>query len=67
VIQPAVDFLIDKKLASNPTVILTDGYTDALDLSKFDKVLIVTNANEMPVAKMPRKLTRKSVENSEKH
>ena len=40
-LQPAVDYAIDN--CSNPLVVLTDGYTDTLNFSKYsNKVLVIT-------------------------
>lgn len=53
VIQPAFDFLIQKGLNKYPTLLLTDGYTDNLDLSQFTYVTTITSSSDVPIAKMP--------------
>jgi predicted metal-dependent peptidase len=42
-LQPAIDFIKQKKLNDIGTVILTDGYCDVLDISGLKKTLIVTS------------------------
>lgn len=42
-LQPGVNYLVEKKLTNNGTVILTDGYCDRLNFNGgFKKVLIIT-------------------------
>lgn len=49
-LQPGVDY-IQKNYNKNPTVILTDGYTDSLDFSKLNKrVLILSIEQECPLS-----------------
>jgi predicted metal-dependent peptidase len=42
IIQPAIDFIIENKMNNLGTIILTDGYTDTLNLNKLNKVIIAT-------------------------
>jgi predicted metal-dependent peptidase len=41
VLQPGIDFFVNNGLNRHPLVILTDGYTDKLDLSKFQTSMIL--------------------------
>ena len=55
IIQPAVDVVVDKFNKYN-TVILTDGFTDSLNMSKIKgRVLIITTDNECPISSRPMK------------
>lgn len=51
-LQPAVDAIKnhkDLKVRSCNTIILTDGYTDSLDLSGLNKVLLISTDRESPI------------------
>jgi len=51
VMQPALDYVADHYNQYN-TVLLTDGYTDTLDLSKIKgKVLMISVGVKVPIAK----------------
>lgn len=54
ILQPALNLLIAKKLTQHPTLILTDGYTDSLDLSEFNRVVAITCQENLPISKMPK-------------
>lgn len=41
-IQPAIDYLVENKMNDLGTIILTDGHTDTLNLTKLNKVIIAT-------------------------
>ena len=50
ILQPLVDYVV-KNFNKNPTIILTDGATDTLDLSKLHKkVLILSTEAECPIS-----------------
>jgi predicted metal-dependent peptidase len=50
VLQPAVDYVkADKKLRQLNLVILTDGYTDSLNLNGIPQTLIITCGQEVPI------------------
>jgi len=49
VIQPAFDYLLKHKLNKNGVLLLTDGFTDTLDLHKFKSVLILSTDKKCPV------------------
>lgn len=51
VIQPAIDYVTDpaNKINRFPTVILTDGYTDTLDVDKMVEVMVLTTGSECPI------------------
>ena len=57
-IQPGIDLVHDtKELRQLNTLILTDGYTDKLDVSKIRKTLILTVGRECPIkAGNPRQI-----------
>lgn len=51
-LQPAIDFIAsNKKYNKLNTLILTDGWTDSLDVTGLNNVLIVTVADECPISK----------------
>ena len=50
VLQPAIDYIIEKKQIKRPCVIMTDGYTDNLDIRGIgDKVIILTTGVVPPL------------------
>ena len=54
VLQPGIDYISDNYNLYN-TVILTDGYTDSLDLSELNKVLIISTDSNCPIKNKPKK------------
>lgn len=51
VLQPAIDYIGEKKQQARPLVIMTDGYTDHLDVSKIrDKVVVLTTGVQPPIS-----------------
>lgn len=49
ILQPALDFLVEKKRHKAPVLILTDGYTDNLDFTNFnDNILVLSTHTEIP-------------------
>jgi predicted metal-dependent peptidase len=51
VLQPAIDYIGEKKQQARPLVIMTDGYTDHLDISKIrDKVVVLTTGVNPPIS-----------------
>ena len=61
-IQPHVDMVVEKYNDYN-SVILTDGFTDTLDLSKLKgRVLIITAGVEVPISKSNGKVKQIVVE-----
>jgi predicted metal-dependent peptidase len=57
VLQPAIDKIVgEHNLKRLNTVILTDGYTDTLDMSGLKKVLVLTTGSEVPISETPRHL-----------
>lgn len=54
ILQPGVD-VVCENFNNNNTVILTDGYTDSLDLSRHNgRVLIITTGAECPISSPPK-------------
>lgn len=53
-LQPALDMLIEKGLTQYPTLILTDGQTDSLDLSEFNRVVAITCYDDLPIKNKPK-------------
>jgi predicted metal-dependent peptidase len=49
--QPAIDYLVEKKWQSFGTVLLTDGWTDHLDTSQVGNFLILWTGDPCPIAK----------------
>jgi len=50
ILQPAIDYIISKKQEKRPCVIMTDGYTDQLDIRGIgDKVIILTTGVTPPL------------------
>lgn len=50
VIQPAIDLISSSKYNNYGTILLTDGYTDNLEISKLkNKLLVVTVGTEVPI------------------
>lgn len=50
VLQPSIDYVLGKKeLKNNGTLLITDGYTDSLDLSGLHHVIIATVGKEPPI------------------
>jgi predicted metal-dependent peptidase len=50
VLQPAIDYIVAKKQQKRPCVIMTDGYTDELDIRGIgDKVIILTTGVQPPI------------------
>jgi predicted metal-dependent peptidase len=55
VLQPAIDYVVENLNKFN-TVILTDGYTDSLDLSSVNgSVLIISAGEKCPITRKPKK------------
>ena len=51
ILQPAIDYIGEKKQQPRPLVIMTDGYTDHLDISKIrDKVVVLTTGVNPPIS-----------------
>ena len=51
ILQPAIDYIGEKKQQPRPLVIMTDGYTDHLDVSKIrDKVVVLTTGVNPPIS-----------------
>jgi len=56
-LNPAINYIKeDKKLRKMNTVILTDGWTDSLELAGLKKVLIITTQDECPITSRPLSL-----------
>ena len=53
-IQPAFDYLISNKLNKIGTLLLTDGYTDSLNLDKFKSILILSTNTNCPILNNPK-------------
>lgn len=49
--QPAIDYLIEKKWQNFGTVLLTDGWTDSLDTSEVSNFLILYTGDPCPINK----------------
>lgn len=65
VIQPSVDYVV-KHFNDFNTVVLTDGYTDTLDISKLKgKVLMITVGVKVPIAKSNGKVKQIMVEKTQ--
>ena len=47
ILQPAVDYLIEKKLNIFGTLVLTDGYCEKLNFNKFKSVLVLSTGIEI--------------------
>ncbi len=61
ILQPSVDYVVDNYNDCS-TVILSDGYTDTLDLSKHNgKVLVISVGTEIPLYSKSRKGTKQIV------
>jgi predicted metal-dependent peptidase len=64
VLQPSVDYVVDKYNEYN-TVVLTDGYTDTLDLSRLKgRVLMITVGVKVPISKTNNKVKQIVLENT---
>ena len=64
VIQPSIDYVVEHYNEFN-TVVLSDGYTDTLDLSKLrGRVLMISVGVLMPIAKSNGKLKQIVLENT---
>jgi len=64
VLQPSVDYVVDNYNEYN-TVVLTDGYTDTLDLSKLKgRVLMITVGVKVPIARTNNKVKQIVLENT---
>lgn len=62
-LQPAIDY-VKEKLSQYNTLILTDGYTDSFNFSGYSgKVLIISNAQECPIAVSNGKVKQIVIEN----
>jgi predicted metal-dependent peptidase len=48
ILQPGIDYFKDNKMGQYPLAILTDGYTDTLNLSGFPKTIILYTEKECP-------------------
>jgi predicted metal-dependent peptidase len=49
--QPAINYLVEKKWQNFGTVLLTDGWTDTLDTSEINNFLILWTGDPCPIAK----------------
>jgi predicted metal-dependent peptidase len=64
VLQPSVDYVVEHYNEYN-TVVLTDGYTDTLDLSKVKgRVLMITVGVKVPIARTNNKVKQIVLENT---
>lgn len=65
ILQPAIDYITQhKQLNKFNTLILTDGYTDTLDISKFNKnILVISVGKECNIKSESNKITQIIVEN----
>ncbi len=64
VLQPSVDYVVENYNEYN-TVVLTDGYTDTLDLSKVKgRVLMITVGVKVPIARTNNKVKQIVLENT---
>ncbi len=64
VLQPSVDYVVEHYNEYN-TVVLTDGYTDTLDLSKLKgRVLMITVGVKVPIARTNNKVKQIVLENT---
>ena len=64
VLQPSVDYVVDNYNQYN-TVVLTDGYTDTLDLSKLKgRVLMITVGVKVPISRTNNKVKQIVLENT---
>jgi len=64
VLQPSVDYVVEHYNDYN-TVVLTDGYTDTLDLSKLKgRVLMITVGVKVPIARTNNKVKQIVLENT---
>ena len=64
ILQPAIDRIVSEhNLKRLNTVILTDGYTDTLDMSGLKKVLVLSNGSNVPVSELPRHLKQVIITN----
>jgi len=65
ILQPGIDLVVEK-YSKFSTLILSDGYTDSLDFSKYKgKVLIISNANECPITHSNGRVKQIVIENFE--
>lgn len=65
-LQPAVDHIKeikDTRIKKMDLIILTDGYTDTLDLLGLNKVLIITTGKEPSISNQPKKLRILKIDN----
>ena len=64
VLQPSVDYVVEHYNEYN-TVVLTDGYTDTLDLSRLKgRVLMITVGVKVPISRTNRKVKQIVLENT---
>jgi len=64
VLQPSVDYVVDHYNEYN-TVVLTDGYTDTLDLSRLKgRVLMITVGVKVPISRTNNKVKQIVLENT---
>ena len=64
VLQPSVDYVVDHYNQYN-TVVLTDGYTDTLDLSKLKgRVLMITVGVKVPISRTNNRVKQIVLENT---
>ena len=67
IIQPAFNLVVEKFNKYN-TVLLTDGFTDSLDMSKVNgKVLVITTDNPCPISHKPKKGLKQIVVDEKYH
>lgn len=68
ILQPAINMITkNKTLNKYGTLILTDGYTDSLDLSNLHKnILIISSGIEAPIRKSRNNVTQILIKNGEK-
>jgi len=66
ILQPAID-LVSEKFNEYNTVVLTDGYSDSLDLSKIrGRVLMISIGVKVPISRTNNKVKQIMVENTDK-
>ena len=68
ILQPAINMITKNKVLNKyGTLILTDGYTDSLDLSNLHKsILIISSGIEAPIRKSRNNVTQILIKNGEK-
>jgi predicted metal-dependent peptidase len=56
ILQPGLDYLVEKRMNKRPLVLMTDGWTDALDFASFREVMVVTTHEMPPISNKPLKM-----------